>query len=71
MNKMFEIGALRFGSENRVVEEVFCFKNKVYILSRCYFTILNIKFIIWYKLLKMSNNYAVPISLYIYIYIYI
>ena len=58
-----------FGGENEVVEEVFGFKNKVYLLCRCYFIILNMKFIIWYKLLKISNNYV--ITKYIYIYIYI
>ena len=62
MNKVFEIGVLGFGGENEVVEEVFGFRNKVYLLSRCYFIILNIKFIIWCKLLEISN---------IYIYIYI
>ena len=50
-----------FGGENEVVEEVFGLTNKVYILSRCYFIILNIKF---------YNNYIITIS-YIYIYIYI
>ena len=59
---MFEIGVLGFGGENEVVEKVFSFRNKVYLLSRCYFIILNIKFIIWCKLLEISN---------IYIYIYI
>ena len=69
---MLEIGVLGFGGENEVVEEVFCFRNKVYILSRCYFIILNIKFIIWCKLLEISNNYVITISyIYIYIYIYI
>ena len=58
-----------FGGENEVVEEVFGLRNKVYILSRCYFIILNIKFIIWCKLLEISNNYVITIS-YIYIYIY-
>ena len=53
---MFEFGVLGFDDENEVVEEVFSFRNKVYILSRCYFIILNIKFIIWYKLLEISNN---------------
>ena len=67
---MFEIGVLGFGGENEVVEEVFGFRNKVYLLSRCYFIILNIKFIIWCKLLEISNNYVITIS-YIYIYIYI
>ena len=43
---MSEIGVLGFGGENEVVEEVFGFRNKVYLLSRCYFIILNIKFII-------------------------
>ena len=43
---MFEIGVLGFGGENEVVEEVFGFRNKVYLLSRWYFIILNIKFII-------------------------
>ena len=47
-----------FGGENEVVEEVFGLRNKVYILSRCYFIILNIKF---------YNNYVITIS-YIYIY---
>ena len=65
---MFEIGVLGFGGENEVVEEVFGFRNKVYLLSRCYFIILNIKFIIWCKLLEISNNYVITIS-YIYIYI--
>ena len=65
MNKVFEIGVLRFGGENEVVEEVFGFINKVYLLSRCYFIILNIKFIIWYRFLEISNNYAILIS-YIY-----
>ena len=71
---MFEIGVLGFGGENEVVEEVFGFRNKVYLLSRCYFIILNIKFIIWCKLLDISNNYVITISyiyLYLYIYIYI
>ena len=63
MNKVFEIEVLGFGGENEVVKEVFSFRNKVYLLSRCYFIILNIKFIIWYRLLKISNNYAIPISL--------
>ena len=44
MNKVFDIGVLEFGGENEVVEEVFDFRNKVYILSRCYFIILNINF---------------------------
>ena len=66
--KFFEIGVLGFGGENEVVEEVFGFRNKVYLLSRCYFIILNIKFIIWCKLLEISNNYVITIS-YIYIYI--
>ena len=70
MNKVFEIGVLGFGGENEVVEEVFGFRNKVYLLSRCYFIILNIKFIIWCKLLEISNNYVITIS-YIYLYIYI
>ena len=60
MNNVFEIRALGFGGENEVVEEVFGLRNKVYILSRCYFIILNIKF---------YNNYVITIS-YIYIYIY-
>ena len=60
MNKVFETRALGFGGENEVVEEVFGLRNKVYILSRCYFIILNIKF---------YNNYVISIS-YIYIYIY-
>ena len=63
MNKVFEIEVLGFDGENEVVKEVFGFRNKVYLLSRCYFIILNIKFIIWYRLLKISNNYAIPISL--------
>ena len=54
---MFEIGVLGFGGENEVVEEVFSSRNKVYLLSRCYFIILNIKFIIWCKLLEISNIY--------------
>ena len=69
MTKVFEVGVLGFGGENEVVEEVFGVRNKVYILSRCYFIILNIKFIIWCKLLEISNNYVITIS-YIYIYIY-
>ena len=69
MNKIFEIEVLGFGGENEVVEEVFGFRNKVYILSRCYFIILNIKFIIWCKFLEISNNYAITIYIYIYIYI--
>ena len=60
---MFEIEVLGFDGENEVVKKVFGFRNKVYLLSRCYFIILNIKFIIWYRLLKISNNYAIPISL--------
>ena len=69
---MFEIGVLGFGGENEVVEEVFGFRNKVYLLSRCYFIILYIKFIIWCKLLEISNNYVITISyIYLYIYIYI
>ena len=64
---MFEIGVLGFGGENEVVEEVFNFRNKVYLLSRCYFIILNIKFIIWCKLLEISNNYVITIYIYIYI----
>ena len=56
MNKVFEIRALGFGGENEVVEEVFGLRNKVYILSRCYFIILSIKF---------YNNYVITIS-YIY-----
>ena len=59
---MFEIGVLGFSGENEVVEEVFGFRDKVYLLSKCYFIILNIKFIIWYRLLKISNNYAITIS---------
>ena len=66
---MFEIGVLGFSGENEVVEEVFGFRNEVYLLSKCYFIILNIKFIIWYRLLKISNNYAITIS-YMCIYIY-
>ena len=58
---MFEIGVLGFGGENEVVEEVFNFRNKVYLLSRYYFIILNIKFIIWCKLLEISNNYVITI----------
>ena len=64
---MFEIGVLGFGGENEVVEEVFSSRNKVYLLSRCYFIILNIKFIIWCKLLEISNNYVITIYIYIYI----
>ena len=45
---MFEIGVLGFGGENEVVEKVFSFRNKVYLLSRCYFIILNIKYIYIY-----------------------
>ena len=52
MNKVFEIGVLGFGGENGV---------EVYILFKCYFITLNIKFIIWYGLLEMSNNYVIPI----------
>jgi len=65
MNKVFEIGVLGFGGENEVDQELFDFRNKVYILSKCYFIILNIKFIIWYRFLEISNNYAILIS-YIY-----
>ena len=68
MNKVFEVGVLRFGGENEVVEEVYNFRNKVYLLFICYLIILNIKFIILYRLLEISINYAIPI-LYIYIYI--
>ena len=68
MNEVFEIGVLGFGGENEVDQELFDFRNKVYILSKCYFIILNIKFIIWYRFLEISNNYAILIS-YIYIYI--
>ena len=56
MNKVFEIKVLGFGGENEMIEEVFSSRNKLYFLSRCYFIILNIKFIIWYKLLEISNN---------------
>ena len=70
MNKVFEVGVLRFGGENEVVEEVYNFRNKVYLLFRCYLIILNIKFIILYRLLEISINYTIPIF-YIYIYIYI
>ena len=56
MNKVFEIKVLGFGGENEIIEEVFISRNKLYFLSRCYFIILNIKFIIWYKLLEISNN---------------
>ena len=66
MNEVFEIGVLGFGGENEVDQELFDFRNKVYILSKCYFIILNIKFIIWYRFLEISNNYAILIS-YIYI----
>ena len=66
MNKVFEIEVSGFGGENEVVEEVVSFRNKVYLLSRCYFIILNMKFIIWYKLLKISNNYVITIYIYIY-----
>ena len=52
MNKVFEIGVLGFGGENGV---------EVYILFKCYFITLNIKFIIGYGLLEMSNNYVIPI----------
>ena len=58
---MFEIVVLGFGGENEVAEEVFGFRNNVYLLSRCYFIILNIKFIIWCKLLEISNNYVITI----------
>ena len=71
---MFEIVVLGFGGENEVAEEVFGFRNNVYLLSRCYFIILNIKFIIWCKLLEISNNYVITISytyIHKYIYIYI
>ena len=48
MNKVYEIGILGFGGENEVVKEVFSFRNKVYLLTRFYFIILDFKFIIWY-----------------------
>ena len=32
MNKVFKVGVLRFGGENEVVEEVYNFRNKVYLL---------------------------------------
>ena len=70
MINVFEVGVLRFGGENEVVEEVYNFRNKVYLLFICYLIILNIKFIILYRLLEISTNSAIPI-LYIYIYIYI
>ena len=54
MNKVFEIGVLGFGGENGV---------EVYILFKCYFITLNIKFIIWYRLLEMSSNYVFSICL--------
>ena len=69
MNKVYEIGILGFGGENEVVKEVFSFRNKVYLLTRFYFIILDFKFIIWYRLLEISNGYEITIS-YIYIYIY-
>ena len=62
MKKVFEIGVLGFGVENEGVEEMFSFRTKLYFLSRCYFIILNVKFIIWYRLLEISNNYKIPIS---------
>ena len=67
MNKVYEIGILGFGGENEVVKEVFSFRNKVYLLTRFYFIILDFKFIIWYRLLEISNGYEITIS-YIYIY---
>ena len=63
----YEIGILGFGGENEVVKEVFSFRNKVYLLTRFYFIILDFKFIIWYRLLEISNGYEITIS-YIYIY---
>ena len=71
MNKVFEVGVLRFGGENEVVEKVYNFRNKVYLLFRCYLIILNIKFIILYIHLEISNNYQSYIYPIIYIYIYI
>ena len=71
MTKVFEVGVLGFGGENEVVEEVFGIRNNVYLLSRCYFMILNIKFIILYIHLEISNNYQSYIYPIIYIYIYI
>ena len=65
MNKVYEIGILGFGGENEVVKEVFSFRNKVYLLTRFYFIILDFKFIIWYRLLEISNGYEITIS-YIY-----
>ena len=65
MNKVYEIGILGFGGENEVVKEVFSFRNKVYLLTRFYFIILDFKFIIWYWLLEISNGYEITIS-YIY-----
>ena len=58
-----------FGGENGVAKEAFNFRNKVYLLSRCYFIILNIKFIIWYKLLECLINMQFQSHIYIYIYI--
>ena len=69
MTKVFEVGVLGFGGENEVVEEVFGIRNKVYLLSRCYFMILNIKFIILYIHLEISKNYQSYIYPIIYIYI--
>ena len=62
MKKVFEIGVLGFGVENEGIEEVFNFRTKLYFLSRCCFIILNVKFIIWYRLLEISNNHKIPIS---------
>ena len=53
---MFEIGVLGFGGENEVVEKVFSFRNKVYLLSRCYFIILNIKYIYIYISVKKTHS---------------
>ena len=64
---MFEIEVLGFGGENGVAKEAFNFRNKVYMLSKCYFIILNIKFIIWYKLLECLINMQFQSHIYIYI----
>ena len=52
-----------------MAKEAFNFRNKVYMLSKCYFIILNIKFIIWYKLLECLINMQFQSHIYIYIYI--
>ena len=67
---MFEIGVLGLDDENEVVEEVFGFRNKLYILFRSFIFwrkyldvfSFNIKFILWNRFLEISNNYAIPIS---------